>query len=231
MANERIDFIVHTGDMVEFGGKKDQWETFFRIERPVLRKAPILPAIGNHDVSGRNYYDRYFLIDAWAGGERYFVTDWGNLRLVAIDVGIECTRGCTQYGFVRKALEEGARDGKLMVIFLHYPPFSSGWHGSDRRVQEPVTELARTFGVELVVAGHDHNYERTKPIDGTTYIVTGSAGAPIRPVNPQSFTAHARTEPHYVLVDVERDRLLLRSVNLRGETFDSAVIVQNPPKP
>ena len=230
VSREDVDFFVHTGDMVERGGKQDQWDLFFQIERPLLRKVPILPSIGNHDASGRFYYERYFLLDMWTGGRRYFSTDWGNLRLIAVDGGIECRKGCEQYSFLRDTLREGAEAGKLMVVFLHYPPYSSGKHGSHSGVREPLAELAEQYGVELLITGHDHNYERTVEIEGTTYIVSGSAGAPIRPVKRKWFTAHARTEPHYVLVDVDRDQMTLRAINLRGETFDSHVIKANPPR-
>lgn len=224
VAGENIEFLAHTGDMVENGGVEAQWDTFFQIERPVLEKTPIVPAIGNHDMGARQYFRHYFMLERWAKARRYFAHDWGNLRVVVIDGGIECRDGCEQNVFAARALEEGARRNMLMVMMLHWPPYSSGKHGSNMNVQKPVSELARRYGVELVIAGHDHNYERTKPIDGVTYIVSGSAGAPIRPVNPQWFTAEARTEPHYVLIDVEQDRLVVRAVNLRGDVFDSAIL-------
>lgn len=226
---EQIDFAVHTGDMVQQGGVKGEWLQFFQIERPLLVDTPIVPAIGNHDVSGRNYFQRYFLHDLWAADRNYFVLDWGNLRLLVLDTGIECRDGCAQYAFAERALREGERKHQLMAIMLHYPPYSSGEHGSQLEVQRPVAALARKHGVELVIAGHDHDYERTRSIDGTTYMVSGSGGAPIRPVSPRSFTAEARTEPHYVLVDVESDRMILRAVNLQGDTFDTYVIDDNPP--
>jgi len=229
VARENIEFFAHTGDMVDRGGVKSQWDLFFQIERPLLRHAPILPSIGNHDKGARQYYRRYFMHRLWARNLRYYYKDWGNLRIVAVDGGIECREGCTQYGFVEQALAQGAAQGKLMVMMLHFPPYSSGAHGSHKGVQKPVSDLARTYGVELVLTGHDHNYERTVPIDGTVYIVSGSAGAPVRPVRPRWFTAHARTEPHYVLVDVEADRLVLRAVNLKGVVFDSATIEAVPP--
>ncbi len=226
---EMVDFTVHTGDMVDRGGRQDQWIRFFQIERPLLVDTPILPLVGNHDVSGRDYFRQYFLHELWAQNEHYFVRDWGHLRVVGVDSGIECREGCSQYYFAERALAEGARQGKLMVMALHYPPYSSGEHGSSADVQGPITTLARRHGVELVLTGHDHNYERTKPIDGTTYIVTGSSGAPIRPLRPRWFTAEARTEPHYVLVDVEPERMIVRAVNLAGDTFDTTVIDDNPP--
>jgi len=228
---EEVAFTVHTGDMVERGGRQDQWTRFFQIERPLLYDTPILPLVGNHDVSGRDYFRRYFLHALWSRNEHYFVRDWGNLRVVGVDSGIECREGCSQYYFAERALAEGARRGQLLVMAMHYPPYSSGEHGSSAEVQGPISALARRHGVELVLTGHDHDYERTRPIEGTTYIVTGSSGAPIRPVKPRWFTAEARTEPHYVLVDVEPRRLIVRAVNLAGDTFDTAVIDDNPARP
>jgi predicted phosphodiesterase len=231
LARENIEFVLHTGDMVERGGKQSQWDLFFQIERPLLVDRPILPSIGNHDLGARQYYRRYFMHRLWARNLRYYYHDWGNLRIVAMDGGIECRDGCTQYGYVDRVLEQGAEQGKLLVMMLHFPPYSSGDHGSHLGVQEPVTQLAKRHGVELVITGHDHNYERTVEIEGTTYIVSGSAGAPIRAVRPQWFTAHARTEPHYVLIDVEGHRMTLRAVNLKGEVFDTHIIEPNPPQP
>ena len=230
IVNEQVAFFMHTGDMVERGGFDDQWDRFFQIERPLLAKAPIVPAIGNHDESTRNYFRRYFLLHLWAGNRRYYYHDWGNLRVVVVDTYVECQRTCAQFTFAARALEEGVRKGMLLAILVHEPPYSSGHHGSNKQLRKPIEDLAVEYGVEIVFTGHDHDYERTKPIHGVTYVVSGSAGAPIRPVKPQWFTATARTEPHYVLVDVEHDRLVLRAINLKGDTFDTVVVPPNPPR-
>ena len=230
IARERIDFVVNTGDMVERGGKEAQWTRFFRIERPLLVDTPVVAAVGNHDMNSRHYFEHYFLRERPGAEHRYFSYDWGNLRIVVVDAEIETRRGSEQFAYLDQQLADGVKKGMLMVLALHQPPFSSGYHGSDEHLRAPIQDLARRHGVELVLTGHDHDYERTKPIDGTTYIVTGSAGAPIRPIHPHGFTAHARTEPHYVLVDVDSDHLTVRAVNLRGDVFDSAVIQANPPR-
>ncbi len=230
VAKERIDFVLNSGDLVDRGGVQAQWEQFFQIEKPLLEKTPIIPAIGNHDWSGRQYFRRYFMLSRWTGDRRYYTQDWGNLRILTVDAGIECREGCDQFSFAERALAEGAQKGMLMMVQLHFPPYSSGAHGSNKAVQKPITDLARRYGVELVLTGHDHDYERTKTLDGTTFVVTGSAGAPVRPVAPHRFTAHARTEPHYVLFDVQGEQITLRAINLQGEVFDSAVIQPNPPE-
>ena len=223
------DFLVHTGDMVEVGGIEGQWDLFFQIERPLLAQTPIIPSIGNHDEGARGYYRHYFLQDYWTEGRRYYAYDWGHLRIVAVDVAIECRQGCAQYDFADEVLADTHGPETFTMMTLHFPPYSSGYHGSDLGVQVSISELARRHGVELVVAGHDHHYERTKPIDGTTYIVSGSAGAPIREVRPRPFTAVARTEPHFVLVDVDANEMKLRTINLAAETFDRTTLRPSPP--
>ena len=54
---------------------------------------------------------------------------------------------------------------------MHRPPFSSGKHGGHEATLEAFVPLFEEYGVDLVLAGHDHNYERTESIGGVTYIV------------------------------------------------------------
>jgi 3',5'-cyclic AMP phosphodiesterase CpdA len=230
MVQERVDFAIHTGDLVEFGVLRKEWERFFAIERPLMQSRPLIAAMGNHDVSTRGYFRRYFVTTRDPGARRYYVRDWGNVRVALFDTETEYREGSTQYEYMATALDQAAKRGMYMVLAIHEPPYSSGNHGSNLRVQRALGKLVRRYGVELVVAGHDHNYERTKLIDGAVYIVSGSAGAPIRPVEPRSFSAAVRLEPHYVLVDVGPTGLTLRAINLEGITFDTAIIKPNPPE-
>ncbi|MCA9548418.1 MAG: metallophosphoesterase [Myxococcales bacterium] len=231
MAQEPVELVVHSGDLVETGGVAAQWALFLQIEEPLMAGRPLLAAVGNHDNSQRLHYRRYFLADAVAEGNRYFYQDWGDLRVIIMDSEVEARRGSEQYAFLEAALRDGAAKDMIMVLSLHYPPYSSGAHGSTLELREVLGELAPRYGVELVLAGHDHNYERTKRIDGVTYMVAASGGAPIRRVRPSWFSAAVRTEPHFVIFDVDKKSLVGRAVNLDGETFDSFVIPPNPPRP
>lgn len=231
MAKEDIEFVIHSGDLVEFGGREDQWDRFFRIEAPVMSKVPMFAAVGNHDNSKRNHFRKFFLSDLHAEGNRYYYQDWGDVRVVIIDSEIEMRKGSEQYAFLENALREGAEKDMLMFMSLHYPPWSSGEHGSNLEVREVLGDLGPRFGVEVILAGHDHNYERTKPIDGVTYIVAASGGATIRAIRPHEFSEVLRTEPHFVLFDVDRKSLVGRTINLRGDTFDDFIIPPNPTRP
>lgn len=224
MATEDIELVIHSGDLVESGGVLDQWIRFFRIEAPVNASAPVFAALGNHDLSQRNYYRRFVLARRYSDNQRFYYRDWGDIRVIIMDSEEEVRRGSTQYKFIEAAMREGAERGQLMLVSLHHPPYSAGAHGSNLEMREVLGELCPRFGVEVVLAGHDHNYERTKRIDGVTYFVAASGGAPIRRMAPSWFSEVVRTEPHYVLFDVERGSLVGRAVNLAGETFDTFII-------
>lgn len=229
LAREHVDFAIHTGDLVDFGVQEEQWRRFFNIERPLIASRPLVATFGNHDRSTRGHYRRFLLMNMVEDGRRYFSRDWGRVRMVVMDYEEEYRDGSSQYAFIEKRLAEAVQREMFIVMVIHEPPYSSGKHGSNLKVREVVRGLCARFGVELVVSGHDHNYERIKPVDGVTYVVSGSAGAPIRAVSPKSFSAAVRLEPHYVLVDVDERGLTLRAVNLSGATFDSFVIKPNPP--
>lgn len=230
IARERVDFVINSGDLVETGGYIDQWRLFFQIEQPVIARAPLFAAVGNHDASPRKLFRRWFRLDEWAKGNRYFYHDWGDLRIICLDSEIEMRPGSAQYDFLERTLADAVRQDLLIVLSFHYPPYSSGAHGPNPGLQQIFDEIAPRYGVELILNGHDHNYERTKPIKGVTYVVAASGGAPIRRLQPSWWSAQVRTEPHYVLIDVERGNLVARAINLDGYIFDDFIIKPLPPQ-
>lgn len=229
LARERVDFVINSGDLVETGGYKDQWDLFWQIEQPVVSQAPLFAAVGNHDNSQRNLFRRWFLLEEWAQGNRYYKQDWGHVRVICLDSEIEMRPGSAQHRFLEETLKDAASKNMLIVISFHYPPYSSGAHGPNRDLQVIFAKLGPKYGIELILNGHDHNYERTHPQHGVTFIVAASGGAPIRRLKPNQWSAAVRTEPHYVLFDVEEDRMTGRAVNLEGNVFDTFVIGHHQP--
>jgi hypothetical protein len=78
--------------------------------------------------------------------------------------------------------------------------------------------------VQLVLAGHDHDYERMTPQNGVQHIVTGGGGVGTRPVGSSAFTAFSEDVIHFVYADVRTDELLLHAVDGNGQEFDSVVV-------
>jgi acid phosphatase type 7 len=230
IARENVDFVVNSGDLVETGGYRDQWNLFFDIEQPLISRAPLFVAVGNHDTSPRKLFRRWFLLADWAQDNRYFYHDWGDLRIICLDTELELRPGSAQYAFLDRVLGDAVRKDLLLVLSFHYPPYSSGAHGPNPGLQEIFDVVGPKYGVELILNGHDHNYERTKPIEGVTYIVAASGGAPIRRLQPSPWSAAVRTEPHFVLFDVEQGHLVGRAINLDGNVFDDFIIEPVAPR-
>ena len=66
-------------------------------------------------------------------------------------------------------------DARWKVVALHHPPYSAGYQGSSTRLVAYSRPLFECYGVQLVLSGHDHDYQRSKRIRGVTYLVSGAA--------------------------------------------------------
>lgn len=162
-------------------------------QRRVLKKTR--PAVGNHEYltnSATPYYT-YFGASAGAVGKGYYSYDVGKWHVIVVNSEImlngqfsEPARKA-QMDWVKKDLTDHAST-KCTVAMWHNPLYSSGWHGSDSRFQ-PLWQLLYDNNVDLVLAGHDHEYERFRPmtpaglsdtVKGIVQIVAGTGGEEFR---------------------------------------------------
>jgi hypothetical protein len=81
-------------------------------------------------------------------------------------------------------------------------------------------------GVQLYINGHDHNYERSKPINGITYLVVGGGGASLRPVIPTGQTAKAASVFSFAEIEASPRELKLWAWDKNGQELDQAVIAR-----
>ena len=86
------------------------------------------------------------------------------------------------------------------------------------------------LGVDVVIGGHDHNYERTHPIKdfntdpaypGIVHLVTGGGGSGLKPVNPEPFSAASAVAHHYLKLTIDGDQLRGQAIDLGGQVPDS----------
>jgi Calcineurin-like phosphoesterase/Thrombospondin type 3 repeat len=147
------------------------------------------PSPGNHDyrTSGASAYKNYFgsLATPPPNGKTYYAYDLGAWRIYSLDSNISMAMGDPQYTFVQNDLAtNGAR---CELAYWHHPIASSGQHGNEA-VARPIFELFDTQGGDLVLNGHDHNYEAFKKINylgeesasGVRQIVVGTGGTGLR---------------------------------------------------
>jgi tartrate-resistant acid phosphatase type 5 len=187
------------------------------------------PALGNHDwdTDDAGPHLAYFQLP---GNERYYDVVRGDVHLIVVDSdsrepdGIEANS--TQAAWVREVARTSP--AAFQIVLLHHPPYSSGLHGDNEALQWPWAE----WGIDLVVGGHDHVYERLQR-HGITYLIDGRGGVylyDIYDAEPGSVTAFD-LDHGALLGDVSDGVLRIRAVTVGGVQLDEIALTAAPPTP
>jgi hypothetical protein len=167
---------------------------------------------GNHDreTDGGAPYFAYFGERAGPPGMGWYAVTLGDWRLITLDSECDAVGGCgpgsPQYEWL--AAELAGHPSACTAVAIHKPRFSSGRHGGEPAV-DPLWRLAVEGGADVVLHGHEHNYERLGPLDadgrldedGATVFVVGTGGAPLREFALDLRTSQATNDDdHGVLV-------------------------------
>ncbi|MET0406492.1 MAG: metallophosphoesterase family protein, partial [Cystobacter sp.] len=193
------EFLLTLGDNAYSSGTEAEFQSnMVTPMADLLRVTPLFTTPGNHEYitsKAQPYLDNFYLpANNPANTERYYSFDWGPVHFVSLDSNCvsyptkECTNALQQ-DWLAKDLAATRQPWK--IVFFHHPPWSSGDHGSSSSMRKAFVPLFEQYGVDLVLTGHDHNYERSKSMKGDTvaatgtpgipYLVVGSGGATIRP--------------------------------------------------
>ncbi len=172
------------GDNAYPSGSDDNYQrTVFDVYGDLLRNVVVWPTFGNHDaitsdsakVSGP-YYDMFTLPAAGdAGGvasgtEAYYSFDYGPIHFVCLDSSeSDTTTEGPMLGWLQHDL--GANTLPWLIAYWHHPPYSHGSHNSDFEqrlidMRENALPILEAYGVDLVLAGHTHAYERSFYLHG-----------------------------------------------------------------
>ncbi len=168
----------------------------------IFRFLPFYPIPGNHDYnsvntsSGSNETHRgpYFdMVEVLKNGEMggipsntetYYSYDYGDIHFIALNSELYVTLALWDLGSAYKTWIENdlkASNKKFKIAYWHQPPYSKGSHDSDdafdavfmRAMREKVVPTLEKYGVDLVLCGHSHVYERSYLIN-KHYGVSGS---------------------------------------------------------
>jgi hypothetical protein len=169
------------------GTDADYQAGLFEIFPALLRSAALWPALGNHEtystVSGTAIHPYFNLFTLPVGGEAggvpsgteaYYSFTYGNIHFVCLD---SCESDRTPGGPMLSWLKAdlAAAHSRWLIAYFHHPPYSKGAHDSDNPANEGFKQiemrqnalpLLEAAGVDLVLAGHSHSYERSCLIDG-----------------------------------------------------------------
>lgn len=228
-------FLVNTGDVVEDGGSASDWQSFFSIEAPLLRERPLFLCIGNHELSDDEAgasFARYFgFPDASGAMKPYGTARLGPARFFFLN-GMHDWGSGEERAWLDRELTRAETEAGLLwrIAVVHQSPWSSGPHGPSKRlVDAHIPELLAAHKVDLLLAGHDHIYERGD--SGTMkYVISGGGGAPLyRITHPTAMTRKAEAAYHYVEVTVSQFDVRTVAHRLDGSILDKCGFLRGQP--
>jgi acid phosphatase type 7 len=179
-----IDFWLHLGDMAYGVGRDMEFQTrFFESYELALRKFVCWPTMGNHEgytSKGSTqigpYYDAYVVprraeaVGLASGTEAYYSFDWANIHFVCLNShDADRKPGGPMAKWLKADLEKTKAD--WIIAFWHHPPYTKGSHDSEKEkdlveVRVHLMPIIESGGVDMVLTGHSHIYERSMLMDG-----------------------------------------------------------------
>lgn len=248
MAAEEVDFVLHTGDVVyRVQEDPDPPSAFLRKLylplAPLLQRVPFYPVPGNHEFDSPTYWhDRPYYQEAFAPFEHpdlsmpeasegmWYAFRVGDIQFIMLNS--QSIFGYPGLDEQQAWLEDRIEDESIRysIVVSHVPPYNAGRHLEDSvLVRSHWGELFASERVPLVLAGHDHNYQRFL-VAGTSYVVSGGGSGVLYSV--QSSPAglqHGERISHYVSLDIGPEEIRLRAIDAQGQLIDQALIPLPPP--
>lgn len=224
-------FVVHVGDISYRGSILDRWEDVWVRPYKSLFDAGVRfeVALGNHELEEGQSEETLQWIEArlqqLGYAETYRVVPYGPVDFFFLDSSTPLVTG-ERSGEQLAWLEDelAASTARWKVAVMHHAPYSSSAkRGSNVELREVVEPLFIKHGVQLVLTGHDHLYERTHPQSGVTFVVTG-AGAKLSDIGRSDFTAAAERVLQFMMIEVDGELMTIRAIDTTGTVFDSVTI-------
>jgi predicted phosphodiesterase len=229
-----FDFVVMLGDNIYPPHADDEFTTKFEEPYRTLLNDGVsfYAAIGNHDPDNELNYANFHM-----GGRRYYTFRRNEQRLAGLTgAGVRFfvldsrSFDSDQLAWLDKELRNSGTDWK--ICYFHHPLYTSGRYSRTARFLRLAVEPILLAGnVDVVLAGHEHFYERLQPQHGISYFISGGAGSLRKGDIRQPSALMARgfdTDFHFMLMEVSGDTLYFQAISRTGDTVDAGTIKRTP---
>jgi len=219
-----FDFVLMLGDNI-YGGKSEQdFSRKFELPYKPLLDAGVkfYASLGNHDNPNERLYKPFNM-----GGARYYMIKKGNVTFFALDSSYMDRQ---QLDWLELQLKTS--DSPWKICYFHHPLYSDGkFHGPDLDLRATLTPLFEKYGVNVVLSGHEHVYERIKPVNDIYYFVLGNSGElRVHNLKPSAnMQAGFDVDLDFMLVDITGDSFNFQTISRTGQVVDSGTL-QRPPR-
>ena len=212
-----FEFVLMLGDNLYGGEAPADFQKKFEKPYRVLLASGIkfYATLGNHDDPARQIAYKPFSMK----GKRYYsFKPKDGIRFFSLD---STYMDKEQLEWLENELKSSGSDWK--ICFFHHPIYSSGEkHGSNIELRSVLEPLLVKYGVDLVLSGHEHFYERMKPQKGIDYFIVGSS-AKLRKGNIGTTKLTAKgfdRDNTFMLAEIAEDTMNFQAFSRRGETVD-----------
>lgn len=215
------DLVILAGDNIYNNGEIEKVGAVFERPYATLLKAGVKfqAALGNHDIRTLNG-ELQLKYPGFNMQGRYYTFRRDRVQFFALDTNRNADWN-SQLAWLKQQLSQS--DAVWKVVFAHHPVYASGVYGNNRALIKTLTPILQKYGVQLYINGHEHHYERTRSINGTTYLICGG-GAGTRPVGRSSWTEYSASKLSFAAYDVFVDRIEIKGIDTKNKTFDRGVI-------
>jgi 3',5'-cyclic AMP phosphodiesterase CpdA len=217
-----FEFVLLLGDNMYGGESPKDFEKKFSdaYQQLLADKVKFYATLGNHDMALQTNYLNFNM-----DGKEYYRFKKGNVAFYSLNSNYMDKK---QVQWLESELGKDLSEWK--VCFFHHPPYSSAKkHGSDEQLREVVEPIFVRYGVNVVLTGHDHVYEKIKPQKGIYYFVSGAGGklrsGDIRESSKLTDKAYDR-DMHFMLFEVVGDQMYFQVISRTGETVDAGVMAR-----
>ena len=246
-ANPDAKFMVHVGDLVDYGQIYSHWNAWFDATSGVIDSIPIMPMAGNHECYGSRdtwrpaYWSEQFPLPP-NGPEglknQVYSYDYGPVHFVVLD-----SQQFEQklYGDILAPQKEwlradlAASEATWKIAFFHKPPYEIKLDRPNEEIRAAFCPVLERYHVDLVFNGHDHAVSRTYPIRdgslvktpsmGTIYYIVGRSGDKtyhdVAKTAWNSFFYNPEDQPIYFVVEVDDCKITIQTVKQDGTLVDS----------
>jgi len=186
---------------------------------------PINGSRGNHE-GAASVYKKYYPYPYVSGSGCYWSYDYGPVHVSVVDVYAGITSGSAQHSWLQNDLATSSKPWKFIV--LHEPGWGAGTHSNNTSVQNYIQPLCKTYGVAMVIAGHNHNYVRAE-VDGVYHITTGGGGASLyTPSTSYPNVKKVDKSYHYSTISIQGTVLTFSATRSDGSTIETFQINRTP---
>jgi acid phosphatase type 7 len=223
---------------------------YYNVYQDIMAQIPFFASLGNHEYLTDNASPMLASrVTPTAGVPvsdrgRYYSFDWGNAHFVALDSNLPLDNAIAGTGSMLTWLDNDLRNTSKFwkIVFYHHPGYATGKHQDEApagEVRQGIVPILEKYGVQLVLNGHEHTYQRTYELlggqvvapnsGGIVYITSGGGGADTYYTAPNDLIAQSLGVNNYVHAEVSGEEITVkvRGLGKRGQ-IDSVVLAPRP---